>query len=424
MWERLKLAWKIPELRKSLLFVGVILVLFRLAAHIPMPGVNTEALRNFINQNQVIGLLNIFSGGTLQNFSVIMMGVGPYITASIIFQLLGMIIPAIEDLQKEGEAGQQRINQWTRIASVPLSLLQAYGMINLLSQTKQNIFIGLTTWGMLTMMITVTAGTVFLMWLGELISEKNVGNGVSILIFAGIVAALPTAIQRAILMFDKSQLINMVAFAALALVTIVGVVIITQGQRIIPIQYARQMRGSRMYGGVSTHLPLRVNMAGVIPIIFAISVVLFPPLIAQFLQRAQSAWVVSVAEWIIRTFNDQLIYGIIYFLLVFGFTFFYTSIIFQPDKVAENLQKQGGFVPGIRPGTATAEYLQTVTNRILLAGALFLAIIAVLPLIVQQFLGTGSLVIGGTSLLIVVSVAIETMNKIDAQITMREYDHL
>lgn len=424
MWERLKLAWKIPELRKSLLFVGVILVLFRLAAHIPMPGVNTEALRNFIDQNQVIGLLNIFSGGTLQNFSVIMMGVGPYITASIIFQLLGMIVPAIEELQKEGESGQQRINQWTRIASVPLSLLQAYGMINLLSQTKQNIFIDLTPFKMITMMITVTAGTVFLMWLGELISEKNVGNGVSILIFAGIVAALPTAIQHAILMFDKSQLINMIAFTALALVTIVGVVIITQGQRIIPIQYARQMRGSRMYGGVSTHLPLRVNMAGVIPIIFAISVVLFPPLIAQFLQRAQSAWVVSFAEWIIRTFNDRLIYGVIYFLLVFGFTFFYTSIIFQPDKVAENLQKQGGFVPGIRPGTATAEYLQTVTNRILLAGALFLALIAVLPLIVQEFLGTGSLVIGGTSLLIVVSVAIETMNKIDAQITMREYDHL
>ncbi len=422
MWERMKQVWSIPELRKSLLFIILVLVIDRAAAHIPIPGINAEALKSFVERNQIVGLLNIFSGGSLQSFSVIMMGVGPYITASIIFQLLGMIVPSIEELQKEGEQGQQRINQWTRLAAVPLALLQSFGMINLLRQSQANIFVDLTTFKLVTIMITVTAGTMFLMWLGELISEKHVGNGISILIFAGIISALPSAIERMIATFDQSQLINMIAFVILAIVTILGVVFISQGQRIIPIQYARQMRGSRMYGGVSTHLPIRVNMAGVIPIIFAISLVLFPPLVAQFFVNAHTAWIASFATAVISFFNNHLIYGILYFVLVFGFTFFYTSIVFQPEKVAENLQKQGGFVPGIRPGRETAEYLQRVTNRVLLAGALFLAIIAVLPLVVQEFMGTRTLLIGGTSLLIVVSVIIETMSKIDSQLTMREYD--
>ncbi len=424
MWERLKSVWSIKELRESILFVLGILVIFRLAAHIPVPGINAEALKNFVDNNQFVGLLNVFSGGTLQNFSVVMMGVGPYITASIIFQLLGMIIPSLEELQKEGEAGQQRVNQWTRLLAVPLGILQSYGMINLLRQSQASIFIDLTPFKLATILITVTAGTIFLMWLGELITEKNVGNGISILIFAGIVSSLPTAVQRAFVTFDKSQMVQLLAFAILGLVTIVGVVFMSQGQRIIPIQYARQQRGTRMFGGVSTHLPIRVNMAGVIPIIFAISMVLFPPLIAQFFVHAQTAWVAGFAENVISFFQNQLYYGIIYFVLVFGFTFFYTGIVFQPDKVAENLQKQGGFIPGIRPGSATAEYLERVTNRVLLAGAIFLALIAVLPLIVQNFMGTRTLAIGGTSLLIVVSVAIETMNKIESQITMREYDHL
>ncbi len=414
----------IQDLRKSILFVIALLVLVRLAAHVPIPGINAAALQGFIAQNQIIGLLNIFSGGTLQSFSVIMMGVGPYITASIIFQLLGMIVPSIEELQKEGESGQQRINQWTRLATVPLALLQSFGTINLLRQSQANIFVDLTVFKLITIMITVTAGTLFLVWLGELITEKNIGNGVSILIFTGIISSLPTAVERMILTFDKSQLIQLIALAVLAVITIVGVVFITQGQRIIPVQYARQMRGSRMFGGVSTHLPIKVNMAGVIPIIFAISLVLFPPLIAQFFVRARTAWIASAAERVIQIFNDQLIYGILYFVLVFGFTFFYTSIVFQPEKVAENLQKQGGFIPGIRPGTATAEYLSRVTNRVMLAGALFLAVIAVLPLVVQKMMGTGTLLIGGTSLLIVVSVIIETMGKLESQVTMHEYDKL
>ncbi len=424
MWERLKQVWAIEDIRKSILFVIAMLVLVRFAAHIPIPGINAAALQGFIAQNQIIGLLNIFSGGTLENFSVIMMGVGPYITASIIFQLLGMIVPSIEELRKEGEQGQQRINQWTRLATVPLALLQSFGMINLLRQSQANIFIDLTTFNLITILITVTAGSLLLVWLGELITEKNVGNGISILIFAGIIASLPTALQQMVLTFDKSQLIQLIAFAVLALVTIVGVVFITQGQRNIPIQYARQMRGSRMFGGVSTHLPIKVNMAGVIPIIFAISLVLFPPLIAQFFVNARTAWIASAAERVIQLFNDQLIYGILYFVLVFGFTFFYTSIVFQPEKVAENLQKQGGFVPGIRPGTATAEYIGRVTNRVMLAGALFLAVIAVLPIVVQEVMGTRTLLIGGAGLLIVVSVVIEIMNKVESQVTMREYDKL
>jgi preprotein translocase subunit SecY len=307
MWERLKQVWAIEELRKSILFVIAMLVLVRFAAHVPIPGINAAALEGFIAQNQIIGLLNTFSGGTLQNFSVIMMGVGPYITASIIFQLLGMIIPSLEELQKDGEQGQQRISQWTRMATVPLALLQSFGMINLLRQSQANIFIDLTMFKLITIMITVTAGSLLLVWVGELITEKNIGNGISILIFAGIISGLPTSIQQMLLTFDKSQMVQLIAFAVLAVVTIVGVVFITQGQRIIPIQYARQMRGSRMFGGVSTHLPIKVNMAGVIPIIFAISLVLFPPLIAQFFVKARTAWVATFAENVIQFFNDQLV---------------------------------------------------------------------------------------------------------------------
>src|SRR3989338_5206318 len=247
MWERLKQVWAIEDLRKSILFVIAILVLVRFVAHVPIPGIDVDALQRFISQNQIIGLLNIFSGGTLENFSIVMMGVGPYITASIIFQLLGMIVPAIEELQKEGESGQQRINQWTRMATVPLALLQSFGTINLLRQSQANIFVDLTTFKLIAIMITVTAGSMFLVWLGELISEKSVGNGISILIFANIIASLPTVIQRTVLTFDQSQAMQLIAFGVVAVVTILGVVFITQGQRIIQIQYARQMRGSRMF---------------------------------------------------------------------------------------------------------------------------------------------------------------------------------
>lgn len=413
--------WKAKDLRKNIGFVLVMLVIFRLAAHIPIPGVNTEALREFFSSNQILGLLNIFSGGGMQNFSIVMMGVAPYITSSIIFQLLAMIVPKLEEMQKE-EAGRQKINMWTRWATVPLAVLQSFGMITLLRRSSTEILGNISSFDLFAMITTITAGTIFLMWIGELISEKKIGNGISLIIFAGIVASLPQAVQQIIATFDPTQMFILIGFVVIALVTIIGVVIITEGQRNVPVQYARQIRGQRMYGGTSTHLPLRVNMAGVIPIIFAISVVLFPPMIAQFFVHARSTWIASAAEWIIAIFQNQLVYGALYFLLVFAFTYFYTEVIFHPTQIAENLQKQGGFIPGIRPGRHTSEYLANTTHKIIFVGALFLGIIAILPLIMRYFTGIQALAIGGTSLLIVVAVVIETVKQVESQLTMREYE--
>ena len=422
MIEKLTQIWKTKDLRNNILIVLGMLAIFRFLAHIPIPGVDLAALKKFFQSNQLFGLVNIFSGGTMENFSIVMLGVAPYITSSIIFQLLTMIIPKLEELSKEGEYGQKKINMYTRWLTVPLGGLQAFGMINILNQSSRQIFGALTPFRYVTMMLTITAGTILLMWIGELISERKIGNGISLLIFAGIVASLPKTVQQAILTFDPSQIFNLIIFAVIAVVTIAAVVIITEGQRNIPVSYARQVRGMKMYGGVNTHLPLRVNMAGVIPIIFAISLILFPPMIARFFVAAKSAWIAAAAQWTVDIFQNTLIYGMMYFVLVVAFTYFYTAVIFHPDKIADNLQKQGGFVPGIRPGRPTAEYLQYVTRRIILAGALFLGIIAILPLVVQSFTGGGSLVIGGTSLLIVVSVVIETVKQVESQMTMREYE--
>ncbi len=421
MFDKLIQIWKARDLRNSILFILAMLGLFRLAAHIPIPGVDTQALKDFFASNQILGLMNIFSGGGMETFSIVMMGVAPYITASIIFQLLAMIIPKLEEMQKE-EAGRQKINMWTRWLTVPMAALQAYGMITILSRSSRTLLINLDAFGFLTAIITITAGTVFLMWLGELMSEKKVGNGISLLIFAGIVTSLPQAVQQAIVTFDPSKLFMIIGFLAVALITVVGVVIITEGQRNVPVQYARQIRGNRMYGGTSTHLPLRVNMAGVIPIIFAISVVLFPPMIAQFFVQARTIWIAKAAEWTIIFFQNQLVYGVLYFVLVFAFTYFYTEVIFHPTQIAENLQKQGGFIPGIRPGRHTSEYLANTTHKIIFIGALFLGAIAVLPLILRYFTGVAALTIGGTSLLIVVAVVIETVKQIESQLTMREYE--
>lgn len=422
MWEKLTQIWKIRDLRNSILFVLGMLIIFRLVAHIPVPGVDVLALRKFFQSNQILGLMNIFSGGTMENFSVVMLGVAPYITASIIFQLLAMIVPKLEEMSKEGEAGQRRINQYTRLLTVPLAFLQSYGMIMLLKQSARGIIGEMDLARLLTTMMTITAGTVFLMWLGELISEKKVGNGISLLIFAGIIASLPSKVQQLFITFDSDQLIQVIVFAIIAVITIIGVVFITEGQRNIPVSYARQVRGNRMYGGANTHLPLRVNMAGVIPIIFAISIILFPSMMAQFFLQVRTPIIAQAAQWTINLFNNQVFYGLLYFSLVVAFTYFYTAVIFHPQKIAENLQKQGGFIPGIRPGRLTAEYLQYTVSRILLVGSLFLGIIAVLPLSLQSLSGTTSMVIGGTSLLIVVSVVIETIRQIESQLTMREYE--
>lgn len=423
MIDKLKKIWKIRDLRNNVLFVLLMLVIFRLFAHVPVPGVDVSVLKEIFASNQILGLLNVFSGGSMDNFSIIMMGIGPYITASIIFQLLGMVVPKFEEMQKE-EAGRQKINTWTRIATVPLAFIQAYSMIALLRRSSYGIMGDISVFELFTTIITITAGTMLLMWIGELISEKKIGNGISLLIFAGIISSLPSAVQRLFVTFDLSQIYLLLGFLVIAIITIVGIVIINEGQRNIPVQYARQIRGNRAFGGNSTHLPMRVNTAGVIPIIFAISVIVFPTIIAQFFTTAKSAFVSKAAYWVIEVFQNQLVYGIVYFLLVVAFTYFYTEIIFKPDQVAENLQKQGGFIPGVRPGRYTSEYLSYISRRILLAGSLFLGLIAVLPLLMQYFTGMQSLAIGGTSLLIVVSVVIETVKQIESQITMREYDHI
>lgn len=416
--------WKTREVRASLLYVIMMLVIFRLAAHIPVPGVDPNALVDFFQGNQFFGLLNIFSGGTLEKFSVVALGLAPFITASIIFQLLGMIVPKLEEMQKE-EQGRNRINQWSRLLTVPLALLQGYGLVLLFEQQSgTSLFAGgradwMTT---LMVMISMAAGTIFLMWMGELISEKNMGNGVSILIFAGIIAGLPSFFSQSLALYDRSQMVTAIIFLALALITIAAVVVMHEAQRNIPVQYARQMRGSRLTGAVSSNLPIKLNIAGVIPIIFAISIILFPSVVAQFFLNARTPAIRGAAEWALQMFQNQLVYGVAYFVLVFAFTYFYTSVIFHPDQVAENLQKQSGFVPGIRPGRPTAEYIGWVTNRILLAGALFLSIVAVLPMVAQQLTGNATLVVGGTSLLIVVNVIIETVKQIEAQMSMHEYE--
>ncbi len=423
MFHKLEQIWKAKEVRNKILYVLGMLVIFRFLAHIPIPGVNEAALKSLFASNEVLGMLNLFSGGGMETFSIIMMGVAPYITSSIIFQLLGMIMPKIEEMQKE-EAGRSKINMWTRLLTVPLGFLQAYGMITLLRRSAAGILGEVAIVEMGIMLLTITAGTILLMWIGELITEQKVGNGISLLIFAGIVSSIPQMVQQIIVTFDQTQLFTLIGFAVITIITVVGVVIINEGQRNIPIQYARQIRGSRAFGGTSTHLPLRVNMAGVIPIIFAISVVLFPSMIAQFLIHAETAWIASAAQWVITIFNNQLVYGVVYFIMVFAFTYFYTEVVFHPDRIAENLQKQGGFIPGIRPGKNTSDYLANTSRKIVLFGALFLGLIAVLPLVMRYFTGVQAFAIGGTSLLIVVSVVIDTVKQIESQLTMREYDGL
>lgn len=419
--EKIKQIWKIRDLRNSLLFIIAMLVVYRFAAHIPIPGVNVAALQELFQSNQVLGLLNIFSGGGMQNFSVVMMGVAPYITSAIIFQLLTMIVPKLEEMQKE-EQGKQKINAWTRYLTVPLAALQSFGMITLLQRSSYDILGTISVFDMFAMVVTITAGTIFLMWIGELISEKNVGNGISILIFAGIIARVPQVVQQTIATFDPSQLFTLLGFIVVAVITVVGIVMINEGQRNIPIQHARQMRGSRNIGSSASYLPIRLNMANVIPIIFAISVIMFPPMMAQFFAQAQTPWLAQSAQWIMNAFNNQLVYGVVYFVLVFAFTYFYTEVIFHPTQIAENLQKQGAFIPGIRPGRHTSEYLAGVTHRILFYGALSLGVIAILPLIMRYFTGMDALAIGGASLLIVVSVVVEIVKQIQSQLTMREYE--
>jgi preprotein translocase subunit SecY len=423
MWyQKVTQIFKVKELRNKILFVLAILVISRLAANIPVPGIDISKLRSFFEGNQLFGLLNIFTGGALSHLSVAMLGLGPYITAIIIMQLLTMIFPRLEALYKEeGEAGRQRFEQYSRLLTVPLAALQAYSMIILLQ--NQGIISGMTLFNLITTIIIVTAGTVFIMWLGELISEKGIGNGISILIFAGIVAGFPAAISQTLVSWDPSKIPVYLAFIIVAVVVVTGVVIITEGRRNIPVSYAKRVRGNKMYGGVSTYLPLNINPAGVIPIIFALSIMLFPGMIGSFFADSSNHFV-SVVATFLKNFSQEtgLSYGIIYFIMVILFTFFYTAVTFDPKSISENLQKMGGFIPGIRPGKTTADYLNFILNRVLLFGAVFLGIIAVMPYIMQSATGMQNLSIGGTSILIVVSVVLETVRQIESHLVMRDYE--
>jgi preprotein translocase subunit SecY len=428
---RLSQIWKVKELRNKIIFVALLLVVTRILAHVPIPGLELGNLQTLLNSNQLFGLFNIFSGGALSNFSVAMLGVGPYITASIIMNLLTIIIPKLGELQKEGgEAGRAKINQYTRYITVPLAIIQAYGTIVLLSRTSgTGIPLDFSSFQWFVTLLSVTAGTLMLMWIGEIISEFKVGNGISLIIFAGIVAMIPTYIQQIYVnlttaggSISTESLATVAGFLAVAIVVIAAIVMITEAQRNIPVSYAKRVRGNKMYGGVNTHLPLRINQAGVIPIIFAISILLFPGLIANFFAQAKTPEIAHAATAINTFFQNQTYYGIMYFFLVVVFTYFYTAIVFNPEEISENIQKQGGFVPGLRPGRQTADFLYKVLNRITLAGAVFLGFVAVLPYIIQSFTHTKALTLGGTSLLIVVSVVIEVIKQIQSQMVMRDYE--
>lgn len=421
MWNRIKIIFRDPDLRKKIFFVLLILVLFRIGANIPIPGIDQVRLQSFLSGNQFFGLLNIFSGGGLANLSIVMLGVAPYITATIIMQLLTMIFPKLKELyHEEGEVGRQKFNQYSRLLTVPLAALQGFGLLSLLE--REHVLSTLNIFDRMTNIIIVIAGSLLLMWLGELISEKGIGNGVSLLIFAGIVASIPGTVQQILFTFDISQIPMYLMFFMAAVFIVAGVVVITEAERPIPVSYAKQVRGTRMYGGVSTHLPLRVNQAGVIPIIFAISILLFPQMIVNLLANIQNGLVQSLTKVLSLFVENLWVYGSLYFILVFAFTYFYTAVTFDPQALSSNLQKSGAFVPGIRPGRSTAEYIGKILTRITLVGAVFLGLIAVLPLGMRAITGIAALALGGTALLIVVSVVLETIKQIEAQVVMREYE--
>ncbi len=418
-FNKLKIVFTDKDLRNKILFVLGALVVFRLLSAIPIPGIDALKLSQFLSNNQYLGVLNIFSGGGLSNLSIIMMGVGPYITASIVIQLLTIMVPRLKALSEEGEAGKKKMTTYSRLLTVPLAILQGFGLLSLLH--NQGIIPDLGTFGMVTNLSIIVAGSLLMMWIGELISEYGIGNGVSILIFAGIISRLPSDISKLLFTFDVSQIPLYLAFLVAAILIIAGVVFITEAERPIPVTYAKRVRGTKMYGGVSTYIPLRLNQAGVIPIIFALSILMFPQMIGAFLANASSPFLQKMSATLVSFTQGGWLYSIIYFILVFLFTYFYTAVTFDPDALSTNLQKNGAFIPGIRPGQPTADFIGKILNRITLFGALFLGIIAILPLVLKGITGITGLALGGTALLIVVSVVLDLAKKIDSQISMQEY---
>ncbi|MBU0999267.1 preprotein translocase subunit SecY [Patescibacteria group bacterium] len=419
-WNKIKLIWTDISLRKKVGFVFFALIMFRLLSSIPIPGIDTAELSRFLTNNQFFGILNIFSGGGLSNLSIIMLGVGPYITSSIIMQLLTIMVPSLKRIyHEEGEAGRKRFAQYSRLLTVPLAAIQGFSLLYILEQ--QNILINLTAFDRITNLLIVVAGSILLMWIGELITEFGIGNGVSLIIFAGIVSQLPVWVSQHIFTFDVSQIPLYLVFAVVGVVILAGIVLVTEAERPIPVTYAKRVRGMKMYGGGSTYLPLRVNQAGVIPIIFALSILLFPQMIGTFLSRFSNEILVNISHFLMAFTQTSVLYAVFYFIFVFLFTYFYTAVTFDPEALSANLQKNGAFIPGIRPGLSTSEYISKVLSRITLLGAVFLGVVAILPLIMQFITGNTSFALGGTSILIVVSVVLDLIKKVDAQISMREY---
>lgn len=421
--EKILQIFKTPDLRKKILIIAVIFLVYRIFAAIPIPGVDYLRLRSFLDSNQLLGFLNVFSGGGLSNLSLVMLGVGPYITATIIMQLLTMIFPNLKEIYYEqGEIGRAKFNRLSKYMTVPLAFLQGYGFLNILA--SQQVLPQLTAIDLLRNVLLVTTGTMIAIWLGDLITEQKLGNGVSLIIFAGIVSRLPQIVQTTVLNFTPSLLMTYLAFTIVAIIVIAGVVFVNEGERKVPISYSRQVRGNRVYGGASSYLPLKVNQAGVIPIIFAISILLLPQFIGQASAIFSHSFSLKITSLVNSFVGNQFVYSAFYFFLVVIFTYFYTAVTFDPNEISKNLQRSGGFIPGIRPGDPSSLFLKKVINRITLFGAFFLGLIAILPNITQMLTGIQSLTVGGTALLIVVSVALESMKQINSQLVLREYDEI
>lgn len=417
-------AFRLPDLRRKILFTFLILGIYRLAAHVPMPGVDRDALSRLFQNNQLLGMLDLLSGGAMSNFSVVAMGVYPYVTATIVMQLITPIFPQLKELAKEGEAGRQKLNLYTHLLTVPMAALQALGQAAILTRSNPPV---LTNFGFtadhwlptVATLFTLTAGTMFAMWLGELITQDGVGQGLSIIILGGIVAQVPQRVGQLL----GSNVFGLIAFLAVAVVTVVAIVVIQEGQRRIPVHYGKRVRGTRVFGGQTSYVPMRVNQAGMIPLIFAQSILILPGVIAQYFTVSDNPTVSSIASGIATTFSTQsTVYWLMYFLMVIGFTYMYTNIVFQQQNLPETLQKQGGFVPGIRPGKRTEEYLNAVLSRITLVGAVFLGLVALLPWILRDITETNVMVITSTGLLIVVGVVLDTMKQLEAQLLMRQYE--
>ncbi len=419
--EKINQIFQDQQLRKKVIFTLFIFLAFRFFAFLPVPTIDLNKLRALFADNQFLSLLDIFSGGTLINFSVMALGLNPYINASIVLQLLTLIVPSLEALSKEGEYGKFKINQYTRLLTLPLTIIQAIGIFIFLS--NQNIINTVSPLEFFSFILTLMAGTFILVWFGELISEYGLGNGVSLLIFAGIVGRLPVVISKTSTIINQETVFNFLIFLVLSLIVISSIVFINEAVRKIPVYYAKRIKGNRVYQAASNFLPLKLNQAGVIPIIFAVSFVLFPQLIGNFLANFKNSTLVSIGEFLVTFFSPTgFLYNFLYFLLVVAFTYFYTMVVFNPQKISDEIQKHGGFIPGIRPGTATKQYLEKVLYRITSIGAIFLGFIAILPVLISKITGLDNLVIGGTGILIVVSVILESYKMIEAQLVMRNYD--